>query len=68
MYEFATDVIAQQYDSKTDAIVMCGDYNIPSFEMPKTFENTLMNSSPAFAPSIKGLNKEYESVLMHKVT
>ena len=47
---------------------MCGDYNIPSFEMPKHFEKDLMDSNPAFAPSIKGLNKEYESVLMPKIT
>lgn len=47
---------------------MCGDYNIPSFQMPQSFETALLNSSPAFAPSIKGLNKEYESVLMHKIS
>ena len=47
---------------------MCSDYNIPSFEMPKSFEDALLNSSPAFAPSIKGLNIEYESILMHKIT
>lgn len=35
--------------------------------MPEPFEQAIMDSNPAFRPSIDLLNKEYEEVLMKKL-
>ncbi len=35
--------------------------------MPPIFEKALMDSNPAFRPSIDLLNREYEDILMNKL-
>lgn len=56
-----------QYNISKDLILASGDFNIPSFKMPEVFEKALIDSNPAFRPSIDLLNEEYPNVLMKKL-
>ena len=50
--------------SSSDIVLLTGDLNVPSFEMPANFEKALMDLDKNFQPSIKLLNKEYKDILM----
>lgn len=59
--------LKEQYNPEKDLVIASGDFNIPSFKMPLNFEKALMDSNPAFRPSIDLLNEEYPTVLRKKL-